>query len=91
MMEYEVSYSTAIAGTFCYILWITVGNGLRFAIIQFERFGGDPKKRSVGNQLISCGCILSIVYCCIAGTIIEIYLVSGPVGHTLAMLTYFLK
>ena len=36
------------------VLWILVevfGNGLLFGLIQFDRFGGDPLKRRIVDQV----------------------------------------
>ena len=33
----------------------TFGLAMIFGIVHYERFGGDPQKRSLGNRLISCG------------------------------------
>ena len=35
----------------------TLGYFLLFAIIHFERFGGDTQKRSLGNRLASLGAV----------------------------------
>ena len=38
-------------------LWIeVVGNGCLFATISYERFGMDPQKRTIVNQLLSQTC-----------------------------------
>ena len=43
------------------LLWVntvfswTFGLAMIFGILHYERFGGDPQKRSLGNRLISCG------------------------------------
>ena len=49
-----------VLAVFDTLLWIatvaawTIGSLLMFGIIHFEKFGGDPQKRSLGNRLISC-------------------------------------
>ena len=35
----------------------TLGNGLLYCMVKYERFGMDPKKRNVTNQLLSWICI----------------------------------
>ena len=46
--------STAICWTFGLALWS--------GALHYERFGGDPQKRSLGNRLISSGVITQACY-----------------------------
>ena len=49
----------------------TLGNALLIGIIHYERFGGDPQKRSIRNRLTS-----EIVFCaaCISNMCIVMFL-----------------
>ncbi len=42
-----------VFGAISYGLALTVSLPLRFGIIHFEKYGGDPMKRSFGNHMIS--------------------------------------
>ena len=42
------------------VLCLFIGNPMYMGLIHFERFGGDPKKRSVSNQLLSVICCLLV-------------------------------
>ncbi len=72
----------SIIGTLNYVLFMTVGNGLCVLIIDFERFGGDPQKRTLINQMISFNFMCLIVQAIIAGSIAEVVTLTGPVGET---------
>ena len=47
--KYDVYLWTSFG--FCW----TVGLGLLLGLIHYEKFGGDPQKRSLNNRLISSG------------------------------------
>ena len=55
-------YETSLVGSDI-LMWAqvmvvsTLGYCLLFAIIHFERFGGDTQKRSLGNRLSSFGAV----------------------------------
>ena len=53
----------AILWTFSILNW-TFGLAMILGILHYERFGGDPQKRSLGNRLISSG-ILSLLGQCV--------------------------
>ena len=73
----------SIIGTMNYVWLMTVGNGLCVLIIDYERNGGDPQKRTVLNQLISFISMCLIGQAIIAGTIAEVVTLTGPVGLTI--------
>ena len=52
---------TKIIATMTYLLVETVGSSLYLCIIHFERYGGDPQKRSVSNRFISFGAYFSLL------------------------------
>ncbi len=79
-MEME---TTSIIGSLSFLVSITFGIGAYCLIIQYEKYGGDPKKRSLGNQLVFIYCTCSIIHCLVCGTIAEIFFVNGQVGHCL--------
>ena len=54
-IEYRICL--VISTTIC----LTLGLGLHLVVIHFEKFGGDPKKRCVSNQLISVSCHVFIL------------------------------
>ena len=53
----ELEKSSSIEKVICILVWLiiqTLGNFLIVGIIQYERFGGDPLKRRITDQVI-CG------------------------------------
>ena len=52
---------TKIIATITYILVETIGSFLYLCIIHFERYGGDPQKRSVSNRFISFGAYFALL------------------------------
>ena len=52
---------TKIIATVTYILLETIGSFLFLSAIHFERYGGDPQKRSISNRLISFACMNALI------------------------------
>ena len=53
----ELEKSSNIEKVICVLVWLIIqilGNFLILGIIQYERFGGDPLKRRITDQVI-CG------------------------------------
>ena len=54
--------------TFDAFMWMSsfaawsIGSLLMFGIIHYEKYGGDPQKRSLGNRLISCAVQCLVVF-----------------------------
>ena len=65
------------------ILVLVVGNFLLSAIYLYEKFGQDPKKRTISNILISHLCIIIICYNLSGGPLMTIALAFGPLGNIL--------
>ncbi len=86
-MEFQI----AIVGTIGYFLWMVVGNVLYSAIIKFEWYGGDPRKRSFGNRMLSFYCCGVLIYSTICGSILELFFWIGPVGEILATTFSFVR
>ena len=49
--ENEASTAEKVMLGIIWILLETVGNGLIFGLIQFDRLGGDPLKRRITDQV----------------------------------------
>ena len=54
--KYYESPWLVIIGVLLFFTIEAIGNGFLFVIIYYERFGMDPKKRTVNNQLLSAIC-----------------------------------
>ena len=54
--RYHESPWLVIIGVLLFLTIEVIGNGFLFVIIYYERFGMDPKKRTVNNQLLSAIC-----------------------------------
>jgi hypothetical protein len=81
-LEYEcVSSTVKVLFTLHFITIQIVGNLLCVGIIHFEKWGSDPQKRDVSNQLISFGFQMIILMTSISGTIAYIRIMSSvPIG-----------
>ena len=80
-----------ILGTTNYVLIMTLGNGFHYGIIFYEKFGGDPKKRSIGNQLVSFACSGVIFHTVVTGSIFTLYSWIGPLGSSIATIALFAR
>ena len=58
----DVHWTEWIWGLFWLFAIETLGNGCLFATFVFERFGMDPQKRTVINQLLSQCCWMVMFY-----------------------------
>ncbi len=67
------SFKVQVIGGITYGVSLTIGNLLRFGIIHFERYGGDPMKRSFGNHMISFIFEVSCVNLVMPGSLIGWY------------------
>ncbi len=63
---------------FNFVLIQTVGNVLTIAIIHYEKWGGDPKKRSLSNQLLSFCFLTGLIASIINQNIYLIRAMCGP-------------
>jgi hypothetical protein len=81
-LEYESASSTVkVLFTLHFITIQIVGNLLYVGIIHFEKWGSDPQKRDLSNQLISFSCQMIILMTSISGTIAYIRIMSSvPIG-----------
>jgi hypothetical protein len=81
-LEYESASSTVkVLSTLNLITIEIIGNLLLGGIIHFEKWGCDPQKRDLSNQLISFGCQITIFATLILGTISYIrIMISVPIG-----------
>jgi hypothetical protein len=81
-LEYESASSTVkVLSTLNLITIEIIGNLLLGGIIHFEKWGCDPQKRDLSNQLISIGCQMIIYMTLILGTISYIrIMISVPIG-----------
>ncbi len=66
-----------------FVLCLVFGNLLYLLIIDFEHYGGDPKKRTVINRLSSFMCWNLMAHIFIPSSVAQYHLIFGPVGNTL--------
>ena len=70
------------------VLIMVFGCGLLGCIWHFERFGGDPQKRTILNQLIGMLAFDSMVVLMETLLALLYRLCFGPISHTMALLTF---
>jgi hypothetical protein len=82
-LEYESASSTIkVLFTLNFITIEIFGNFLFGGIIHFEKWGSDPQKRDLSNQLISFVCQMHILMTSVSGTIAYIRVMSYvPIGN----------
>ena len=63
LLDYKVSRTLTLKTVtgFNFASRLTLGNVFYFLLIHFERFGGDPKKRSIKNQILAQICTWILV------------------------------
>ena len=71
------------------ILIQVVGNFLLSAIYLYEKFGQDPKKRTISNILISHMCLIVISYNLSGLPLLTVALAFGPLGNHFKSHTIF--
>ncbi len=86
-----MSLTIAVWGTINYCLIMTLGNLFHYGIIHFERHGGDPKKRCVGNQIISFACSMCILHTIVTGSILTLHIWIGSLGSIVATISIFAR
>ena len=60
------------------------------SIVLYERFGGDPQKRTILNQLMSYLCSLMIFLTLLPLNVFIFRIAYGPIPELVAKLTYFM-
>ncbi len=77
---------------FCLTLFsYSFGLGLNFGIIHYEKFGGDPKKRSATNQLLSASCTIYSILTVVSFTASNWRVVIGPLSIYHARVSLLLR
>ena len=58
------TYSVSIIAFFVllFVILETLGNFLLLSMIIYEKYGMDPQKRTVSNQLLSNNCVMWLIY-----------------------------
>ena len=74
----------SIIGSLNYSLCMIIGNFMYIGIIDFEKWGGDPMRRTVLNQLTSLACGSILVLVTWTGSIYQWIIIYGPSGPRLA-------
>ena len=73
------------------IAYMIIGTLVIFCVIAFERYGGDPQKRSIQNQIIFHIGILVIIYSWILIPLQMWRISAGPLDYHAAQCMVFLK
>ena len=81
----DPSLERSLIGSINYVVCMTLGNAMLLGIVDFERWGGDPMKRTVLNQLTSFACSCIILHGTWTGSIYQWIILMGPAGPGLAM------
>ena len=82
---------TKIIATVTYILLETIGSFLFLSAIHFERYGGDPQKRSISNRLISFACMNALIGIWIPQSIYYARVMFGCLPHFLGEALIFFR
>jgi hypothetical protein len=96
-LEYESASASAsstvkVLVTLHFITIQIVGNLLWVGIIHFEKWGSDPQKRDLSNQLISFVCQLMIFMISVSGTIAYIRIMTSvPIGKVCGTIFVFTR
>ena len=77
--------------TFVYLMLETIGNFLLICVIMYEKFGMDPQKRTITNQLMSSLCAMDIIFNLIVPTIVFINRVFRAVGKIFSYSKFHIK
>ena len=67
------------------IFTILFGSIFYLGIVHYERYGGDPLKRSIQNRFISAIAITALVMCYISNGILTWRIQVGPLNEDVAM------
>ena len=70
-------------------LRLTFGNFFALTLIHYEKFGGDPMKRSIINQIISLMCCCLLVNSLISQPLAAYSIIIGPISQFLAKFCLF--
>ncbi len=80
----DPSLERSIFGSINYVVCMTLGNAMLLGIIDFERWGGDPMKRTVLNQLTSLAFGGILFHGILTGSIYQWIVLTGPGGTGMA-------
>ena len=67
------------------IFTLLFGSIFYLGIVHYERYGGDPLKRSIQNQLISATAITALMICYISNVTLTWRIQVGPLNEDVAM------
>ena len=73
--KYEVSTGMIVLYTFLFVFLELLGNFLLICMVHYEKYGMDPQKRTVTNQLLSSICVMMIFF-----NVIIMPFIFGPVS-----------
>lgn len=68
---------------------LTLGNFFYLALIHYEKYGGDPMKRTAINQIISLICMTLVINSLVSQPIVTWSFIVGPVSGPLANFALF--
>ena len=67
--------------TILFLIAETLGTFLLICMIIYEKYGMDPQKRTVSNQLLSNNCVMWIVHNLLVMPIFTVQQIFGPEGN----------
>ncbi len=80
----DLSLGLKIVAVVTYFMTACIGAPLLVGIAQFEKYGGDPQKRLLDNQLVSFLMSIDCAATSVNGFIISLRTFIGPVGNFVA-------
>ena len=87
--EMPIGIFINVVGVISFLL-INFGNLLLLTIVHYEKFGQDPQKRSLPDQLLSFNCILANFILVPHSIVIIVRTLFGPVGCAVTDFRYYL-
>ena len=86
--ELPIGIFLKVVGVLSYFL-TNLGNILLLCIVHYEKFGRDPQKRSLPDQVLSFNSILGVILSVIHSNILIARTLFGPVGNSITHFRYY--
>ena len=87
--ELPIGIFIKVFGILSYFL-SNLGHILLLGIVHYEKFGRDPQKRSLPDQIFSFNMVLGVILSIILSNIIIVRTLFGPIGNAITQLRYYL-
>ena len=86
--ELPIGIFIKVFGILSYFL-SNLGHILLLGIVHYEKFGRDPQKRSLPDQIFSFNMVLGVIISIILSNIIIVRTLFGPIGNAITQLRYY--